>query len=241
MREVVLDTETTGLDPNTGHRIVEIGAIELLNHVATDKVFHCYLNPERGMPSEAFAVHGLSDAFLADKPRFAEVADTLASFLGDAALVIHNAAFDLGFLNAEFRRLGRKEMSLDRCIDTVALARRRYPGAPANLDALCRRFQIDLSDRALHGALKDAQLLAQVYLELRGGREPGLSLVSSKTRRLAGITAADWVPRVIQPSVDELAAHQAFVARFPSSLWPQPGSEAEDVPPEERTAAKSAG
>lgn len=222
MREVVLDTETTGLDPNDGHRIVEIGAVELFNHVATDQVFHCYLNPDRSMPAEAFAVHGLSGAFLADKPRFADIAEALHVFLGDSPLVIHNAAFDLGFLNAEMRRLGRGEMAMARCIDTVALARRRFPGAPANLDALCRRFQIDLSDRAQHGALKDAKLLARVYLELRGGREPGLSLASAATRRLPGISPAQWSPRVVAPSAEEEAAHATFVGRLPGSLWPKP-------------------
>jgi DNA polymerase-3 subunit epsilon len=237
MREVVLDTETTGLDPNDGHRVVEIGAVELLNHVATEQVFHCYLNPDRSMPAEAFAVHGLSGAFLADKPRFAEVVDAFLGFIGDSPLVIHNAGFDLGFLNAEMRRLGRGEMPFDRCIDTVALARRRYPGAPANLDALCRRFQIDLSDRVQHGALKDAKLLARVYLELRGGREPALSLATSTTRRLAGLSPADWSPRIVAPSAEELAAHAAFVARIRGTLWPQPQEEA----PAASAAAASAG
>jgi DNA polymerase III subunit epsilon len=221
MREVVLDTETTGLDPNGGHRIVEIGAVELLNHVPTDQQFHCYLNPERSMPAEAFAVHGLSGAFLSDKPLFADIADALQQFLGEAPLVIHNAAFDLGFLNAEMRRLGRDEMPFSRCIDTVALARRRFPGAPANLDALCRRFQIDLTDRVQHGALLDAKLLARVYLELQGGREPGLSLAAAGTRRLAGISPGEWVPRMVVASAEEQAAHAAFIARLPTTLWQQ--------------------
>ena len=187
MREIVVDTETTGLDPAAGHRIVEIGCVELLNHLPTGRTFQCYLNPERSMPTDAFGVHGLSAAFLADKPRFPEIADGLLQFLADSPLVIHNAAFDLGFLNAELRRSARDEIAGERTIDTVRMARCKYPGAPASLDALCRRYQIDLSDRVIHGALKDAQLLARVYLELQGGRQPGLSLVSTSTRRLPGI------------------------------------------------------
>ncbi len=219
MREVVLDTETTGLDPADGHRVVEIGAVEVLNHVPTGRTFQCYVNPERGIPTDAFGLHGLSAAFLADKPRFAEIVDGLLEFLADSLLVIHNAAFDLGFLNSELRRLGRDEISGERTIDTVQMARRKYPGAPASLDALCRRYQIDLSDRVLHGALKDAQLLARVYLELRGGREPGLSFVSATTRRLPGLEPAEWTPRTVYPTAQEEAAHRAFVDAIPCALW----------------------
>jgi DNA polymerase-3 subunit epsilon len=219
MREVVLDTETTGLDPADGHRVVEIGAVEILNHVPTGRTFQCYLNPERSIPTDAFGVHGLSAAFLASKPRFSEVADGLLEFLGDSILVIHNVAFDLGFLNSELRRLGRDEISGERSIDTVQMARRKYPGAPASLDALCRRYQIDLSDRTLHGALKDAQLLARVYLELRGGREPALSFVSAATRRLPGIEPGEWAPRIVYPTAEEEAAHRAFVDAIPCALW----------------------
>jgi DNA polymerase III subunit epsilon len=219
MREVVLDTETTGLDPAGGHRIVEIGAIELCNHIATGNVFHAYLDPQREMPPEAFAVHGLSTAFLAGKPLFGDTADALLQFLADSPLVIHNAAFDLGFLNAELRRIDRDLLPRDRCIDTVELARRKHPGSPANLDALCRRYQIDLSDRELHGALKDAKLLAQVYLELRGGREPGLAFASTKVRRLSGMHASSWTAKLIQPSKAELDAHDAFVAAMRDPLW----------------------
>lgn len=219
MREIVLDTETTGLDPASGHRVVELGAVELLNHVATGRRFHRYLCPERDMPSEAFAVHGLSSTFLADKPRFAEIVDEFLAFVADSPLVIHNAGFDLGFLNSELRLVGQAPFPRDRAIDTVELARRKFPGAPANLDALCRRYQIDLSDRALHGALKDAELLAAVYLELRGGREPGLTLVSNASRRLAGIEPSEWRGRLVQPSASEIAAHEAFVARIPGALW----------------------
>ena len=219
MREVVLDTETTGLDPADGHRVVEIGAVEVLNHVPTGRTFHRYLNPERSIPTDAYGVHGLSAAFLADKPRFSEIADGLLEFLADSLLVIHNAAFDLGFLNAELRRAGRDEIGGERTIDTVQMARRKYPGAPASLDALCRRYQIDLSDRVLHGALKDAQLLARVYLELRGGREPGLSFVSAATRRLPGLEPAEWKPKIVYPTAEEEAAHRAFVDAIPGALW----------------------
>lgn len=219
MREIVLDTETTGLDPAGGHRVVEIGAVEILNHVPTGRTFQCYLNPERSIPTDAFGVHGLSAAFLADKPRFAEIADGLLEFLADSLLVIHNAAFDLGFLNFELRRLGRDEICSERTIDTVQMVRRKYPGAPASLDALCRRYQIDLSDRTLHGALKDAQLLARVYLELRGGREPGLSFVSAATRRLPGLEPVEWSPRIVLPTAEEEAAHRAFVDTIPCALW----------------------
>ena len=219
MREIVLDTETTGLDPASGHRIVEIGAVELSNHVPTGAVLHRYVNPQRDMPAEAFAVHGLSATFLAEKPLFAEIVADVLEFLGDAPLVIHNAAFDLGFLNAELRLLGFPPIAPGRCIDTVDMARCKFPGAPASLDALCRRFLIDLSDRTLHGALKDARLLAGVYLELCGGREPGLSLAATPTRRLCGIDAAAWVPKLTLPSDAEAAAHRAFLATITDPLW----------------------
>lgn len=219
MREIVLDTETTGLDPGQGHRVIEIGCVELLNHVPTGRTFHTYVNPERAVPTDAFAVHGLSDAFLRDKPIFAAVADGFLVFLGDSPLVIHNAAFDLGFLNAELVRLSRPPLPAGRAIDTVQLARRAFPGAPANLDALCKRFRIDVSERATHGALKDAKLLAMVYLELKGGRQPGLQLVS--TRELAGTPSAPaaHTPRLIAPTADEHAAHEAFIEGLPDALW----------------------
>jgi DNA polymerase III subunit epsilon len=219
MREIVLDTETTGLDPAGGHRIVEIGCVELLNHLPTGRAFQCYVNPERSMPTDAFGVHGLSAAFLAHQPRFSEIVESLLEFFADSPLVIHNAAFDLAFLNAELRRLVRDEIPSDRTIDTVQMARRKYPGAPASLDALCRRYQIDLADRMLHGALKDAQLLARVYLELRGGRQPGLSLVSAATKRLPGIEPEQWVAKIVYPTADEEAAHREFVDAIPNALW----------------------
>lgn len=219
MREIVLDTETTGLDPASGHRIVEIGAVELNNHVPTGNILHRYVNPQRDMPAEAFAVHGLSTAFLSEKPVFAEVVADVLEFLGEAPLVIHNAAFDLGFLNAELKLLGFPPIAGKRCIDTVEMARCKFPGAPASLDALCRRYLIDLSDRSLHGALKDARLLASVYLELCGGREPGLSFVAIPARRLSGIDAANWQPKLTPPSTAEAAAHDAFLATITDPLW----------------------
>ena len=224
MREIVLDTETTGLDPGAGHRVVEIGAIELINHVATDNRFHCYLNPERAMPDEAFRIHGLGDDFLADKPRFAEVADKFIEFLKDSALVIHNAAFDVGFLNAELERAGRPALAPQEVVDTVKLARQRFPGAQASLDALCRRFEIDNSARTLHGALLDCELLAEVYLELRGGRQPGLELSGRKRRAQAQSAAPTRTPREARPpapSAEELAAHAAMLERLDSPLWEQ--------------------
>lgn len=170
MREIVLDTETTGLDPHTGDRIVEIGAVELFNHVATGATFHEYLDPQRDMPAEAFAVHGLSTEFLRGKPKFADVAARFVAFVGDAKLVIHNAEFDMKFINAELDRIGAPAIPMSQAIDTLHIARRRFPGAQANLDALCRRFGIDNSGREKHGALLDSELLAEVYLELSGGR-----------------------------------------------------------------------
>lgn len=235
MREVVLDTETTGLDPAAGHRVVEIGAIELINHVATGNEFHCYLDPQRDVPAEAFAVHGLSAAFLSGKPLFADIAQDLLRFLDDSPLVMHNAAFDLGFLNAEFSRINGLPIRREHCVDTLEIARRQFPGAPANLDALCRRYQIDLTDRAVHGALKDAKLLASVYLELCGGREPGLAFVPTRTRRLTGIDASAWTPRLIQPSPAEVTAHDQFMATIKGALW-RVSEEAEDPAPAAITA-----
>jgi DNA polymerase-3 subunit epsilon len=192
MREIVLDTETTGLDPAAGHRIVELGCLELFNRVSTGEQFHCYLNPERDMPEEAFRIHGLSQEFLAQHPPFAEIAEAFLAFLGDTPLVIHNAEFDLSFLNAELAKAGLPVLDRGRATDTVAMARRRFPGAQVNLDALCRRFEIDNSARSLHGALLDCELLAEVYLELSGGRQPGLDLTESaaaatRAKRLAAL------------------------------------------------------
>lgn len=231
MREIVLDTETTGLDPSSGHRVVEIGCIELLNHMPTGREFHCYVNPERDMPAEAEAVHGLSISFLSDKPLFSSLADELLGFIGDAPIIAHNAGFDMGFINSELRRVGKSPLTSDRTIDTVMLARRKFPGAQASLDALCRRFQIDLSERGKHGALLDAKLLAKVYLELVGGREPGLALASAETTTAASSSVSEAqtrtarAPRPHEASADELAAHTAFVAKLKNAIWLKTGAE----------------
>ena len=176
MREIVLDTETTGLDPQDGHRIVEIGAVELYNHVPTGNVYHQYINPIISMPDQAFAIHGLSDEFLSDKPKFSEIAKEFLDFIGSAKLVIHNAAFDIKFINAELKRIDKEEITFDRATDTLAIARKKFPGSPASLDSLCRRFKIDNSARVVHGALLDSQILAEVYLELVGGKQPDFAL-----------------------------------------------------------------
>ena len=226
MREIVLDTETTGLDPGQGDRIVEIGCIELINTVRTNgpgSTFHVYINPERPMSAEAAAVHGLTDDFLTDKPVFADIIDAFIDFIGDSRFVIHNAAFDMKFLNAEFRWLGRPAFPADRAVDTLAIARHRYPGAQASLDALCRRFGIDASDRVLHGALLDAELLAEVYLELCGGRQPGLSLVEARAESATSL-ARPRVPRPARPhapTAEELTAHKALVDRLKTPIWRQ--------------------
>lgn len=224
-REIVLDTETTGLDPAAGHRIVEIGAIELHRHVPTGNEFHVYLNPERDMPPDAFAVHGLSTEFLANQKTFAEVADGFVAFIADSPLVIHNAAFDLKFLNAELSMIDRDPIDDGRAIDTVLIARQKFPGARASLDALCQRFEIDLTVRDKHGALVDSHLLAAVYLELIGGRQPGFDLasgddgpasvnVAARRRReprrdLPGATVSD----------EERSAHRAFLERLKNPIW----------------------
>ena len=176
MREIVLDTETTGLDPQDGHRIVEIGAVELYNHVPTGNVYHQYINPLISMPDQAFAIHGLSDEFLSDKPKFSEIAKEFLDFIGSAKLVIHNAAFDIKFINAELKSIDEEEITFDRATDTLAIARKKFPGSPASLDSLCRRFKIDNSARIVHGALLDSQILAEVYLELVGGKQPDFAL-----------------------------------------------------------------
>jgi DNA polymerase III subunit epsilon len=225
MREIVLDTETTGLDPETGDRLVEIGAVELFNHMPTGQTFHEYLNPQRAMSAEAFAVHGLGDDFLRDKPLFSMVVDDFIAFLGDAKLVIHNASFDMKFINAELGWAGRPAIPFDRAVDTLMIARQKFPGSPASLDALCRRFGIDNSGRTLHGALLDSEILAEVYLELIGGRQPGFVLGGLAS---AGQGAAETVwrpqprPTPLPPRITdaEAEAHRAFVERLgPDALW----------------------
>jgi len=221
VREIVLDTETTGLDPAEGHRVIEIACLELMNHVPTGVTFQRYVNPEREMPDDALEVHGIAAAFLADKPRFAEIAEDLLAFLGSAPLVIHNAEFDLKFLNVELARVGHPPLPPERAIDTLLLARRRFPGAQASLDALCRRFEIDTSARVKHGALVDCDLLAQVYLELLGGRQPVLGLAAE----FLGSAKAGAGERPVRPArphapdAAELAAHGAMVARLKDPVW----------------------
>lgn len=227
VREIILDTETTGLDPATGDRIVEIGAVELLNHLPTGRTFHVYINPERDMPKEAEAVHGLSLAFLKDKPVFADIAQEFLEFIGDALLVIHNASFDMAFLNAELSFLGLPSLLPERVLDTLHLARQRHPGSANSLDALCRRYGIDNSRRTKHGALLDSELLAEVYLELIGGRQTALILEASMTRRTTTTVVvpldlqrpSPLAPRLTQ---EERQAHAAFVASLGEhALWKQ--------------------
>jgi DNA polymerase-3 subunit epsilon len=225
MREIVFDTETTGLSPAGGDRMVEIGCIEMIGRVETGRSYHCYFNPERPMPSEAEAVHGLSDIFLSDKPRFADKAEELLEFIADSQLVAHNASFDFGFLNHELERCGRGSICLTRMVDTLVLARSRHPGAKHSLDALCTRYGVDRSQRIKHGALLDAQLLAQVYIELTGGRQIGLGLVAETSNAGVNATAAGQAARIARQarphvaSPEEVARHRAFLAKIVNPLW----------------------
>jgi DNA polymerase-3 subunit epsilon len=224
MREIVLDTETTGLDPETGDRLVEIGAVELFNHMPTGRTYHQYINPQRAMSADAFAVHGLGDEFLRDKPVFAAIVDAFLEFVGDARLVIHNASFDMKFINAELGWVGRPSIPFDRAVDTLAIARQKFPGSPASLDALCRRFGIDNSARTLHGALLDSEILAEVYLELIGGRQPGLVLgsVDATTEVEIASTRVGPRPRPLGSRLTEAeaAAHAQFVdALGDEAIW----------------------
>lgn len=230
MREIVLDTETTGFDPETGDRIVEIGAVELFNHLPTGKVYHQYINPERGMPTGAFEVHGLGDDFLRDKPVFAKIGQQFLDFIEDSHLIIHNASFDIKFLNAELKWMELPLIPWERAIDTLAIARKKFPGSPASLDALCRRFGIDNASRTLHGALLDSEILAEVYLELIGGRQPGLVLSGSTGRSAAVEEDGNWRPRprpvALPPLIteEESAAHTAFVDKMgDEALWKKLG------------------
>ncbi|MXO94639.1 DNA polymerase III subunit epsilon [Erythrobacter arachoides] len=226
MREIIFDTETTGLDPVTGDRMVEIGCIEMVNRVATGRTFHAYYNPERAMPMEAERVHGLSAAFLSDKPLFRDTLDELLDFLGDSPLVAHNAQFDFGFLNHELRLCEREHVCQTRMIDTLAIARRRHPGAKHSLDALCNRYGVDRSHRVLHGALLDAELLAQVYVELTGGRQIGLELAAevlahqdTEITVFRPQTGTFRPPRTHAPSAAEIARHKAFIETLQTPLW----------------------
>ena len=231
MREIILDTETTGLDPSQGDRIVEIGCLELVNRLPSGETFHVYINPQRAMSAEAEAVHGISDAFLADKPKFADIAEGFLEFIGTDPLVIHNAAFDMKFLNAELGHVGRAPLEANPIIDTLAMSRKRFPGAPASLDALCRRFGVDNSGRVHHGALLDSELLADVYLELSGGRQPGLVFQADAARAADGRTTPDAgavrqpqqrrpAPLPPRPCEDERIAHRAFLEDLPqNAIW----------------------
>jgi DNA polymerase-3 subunit epsilon len=236
MREIVLDTETTGINPRDGHRIIEIGALELMHHLPTGKSLHLYINPERDIDAGAQAVHGLTSEFLSDKPVFAAIADEFLTFIGDDPLVIHNASFDMGFINAELEKLQRPLLPMARSIDTLAMARKKFPGAQANLDALCRRFEVDNSHRDLHGALVDADLLAAVYIELLGGCQPGLSLTTADNTIPAASAPVpdgqDAGPLIVDiqnneirpvrphaPSPAEQAAHDAFMDKLRDPIW----------------------
>ena len=239
MREIVLDTETTGFEPHEGDRIVEIGAVELMGHVPTGRTYHQYINPQRSMPAEAFGVHGIGPDLLEppqdpkpgqetlrDKPLFKDIAQDFIDFVGDAKLVIHNAAFDMKFLNAELGWLNRALLPMDQAVDTLTIARRRFPGSPASLDALCRRFAIDNSSRTLHGALLDSEILAEVYLELIGGRQPDFALASDTRTQSANGQADDWRPMprpnplAAKLTKEEAAAHAAFVAKLgDGAIW----------------------
>lgn len=230
MREIILDTETTGLEPADGDRLVEIGCVELVNKVPTGRTYHQYLNPGRDVPAEAVAVHGLTREFLKDKPVFSEIYTDFLEFIGDANLVIHNAEFDMKFINYELKTVGHGGIQMKRVTDTLALARKKFPGSPASLDALCRRYNIDLTGRELHGALLDSQLLAEVYLEMSGGRQAGLGFETAPTTvsvaasaPLVSLQAARErkarEPRPHAPTEGELAAHEAMVAKLTDALW----------------------
>jgi DNA polymerase-3 subunit epsilon len=225
VREIVFDTETTGLNPAGGDRLVEIGCVEMFNRVETGRHYHAYFNPERAMPSEAEAVHGLSSIFLSDKPRFAEKAEELLEFIGDCPLVAHNASFDFGFLNFELQQCGRPPVCTTRMVDTLVLARTRHPGAKHSLDALCTRFGVDRSMRVKHGALLDAQLLAQVYVELTGGRQIGLGLVAQDAPLPGEMQSTTVTIRELRPvrphhaAAEELERHRAFIAKLVNPLW----------------------
>ena len=228
MREIVLDTETTGLDPVSGHRMVEIGCLELMDHVPTGNSYHVYINPDREVPEEAFRVHGLGNDFLDDKPLFPALAAEFLAFIGESPLVIHNAGFDMKFINFELQAAGFDPIPMERAVDTLAIARRKFPGSPASLDALCKRFQVDNARRDYHGALLDSELLAAVYLELMGGRQQGLMLAADAPATPGTVgeaavepTAAAEVrpPRPHAPTAEEDARHTAFLERIKEPIW----------------------
>jgi len=228
-REIVLDTETTGMDPDKGDRIIEIGCVELVNHLPTGKTLQLYINPEREIPAEATAVHGITNDFVKDKPVFSQVYEEFMTFVKGATLVIHNAEFDMKFINWELRKVGHDPIGWNMVLDTLGMARKQFPGSPANLDALCRRFGIDNTERTYHGALLDSELLAEVYLELLGGRQHGLSLLSGNAKGNKGAAPAvvkdrpAREPRPHAPSEDELQSHEALLDKLSDPLWKQSG------------------
>lgn len=225
MKEIVLDTETTGMDPSSGDRIIEIGAVELINHIPTGKTLQIYINPERDIPADATAVHGITNEFVADKPVFAQIYTEFLEFIEGGKLVIHNAEFDMKFLNAELAKVGHKALGWSNVIDTLAIARKKFPGSPANLDALCRRFSIDNTERTYHGALLDSELLAEVYLELLGGRQHGLGLAAEKTQdkgQEQTTVKAERIfrePRDFKPNEEERASHAALLEKIKDPIW----------------------
>ena len=221
MREIVLDTETTGLDPKLGHRIVEIGAVELVNHIPTDNIYHCYINPEREVDQGAFEVHGLSTQFLSQFETFENVVDEFNAFIKGDPIIIHNAPFDIGFLNSELSAIGRNAIDENRIIDTLPMARQKFPGAQVNLNALCRKYNIDNSHRDLHGALVDADLLASVYLELIGGKQPGLGLANERKKQsiTEPIVQKERVKRVFAVNATELEAHSRLLDSLANPIW----------------------
>ncbi|MBL4803754.1 MAG: DNA polymerase III subunit epsilon [Alphaproteobacteria bacterium] len=227
MKEIVLDTETTGMDPSTGDRIIEIGCVELFNHIPTGNTLQLYINPERDIPADATAVHGITNEFVADKPVFSQVYTEFMDFIQNGKLVIHNAEFDMKFLNAELSTVGHPAIGWANVIDTLAMARKKFPGSPANLDALCRRFGIDNTERTYHGALLDSELLAEVYLELLGGRQHGLGLAanSKKARdeERASVKRVYREPRDHQPNDEERAAHAELLEQLDNPLWSKAG------------------
>ena len=223
-RAVLFDTETTGLEPHLGHRLIEIAALELDNDLPTGQYFHRVIDPERDIPADASRIHGFTNADVQGKPRFAEVVEDLLAFMGDGKLIAHNAAFDFGFLNAELALLGMPPLAMERMVDTLALAKQRFPGMPNSLDALCRRFAIDLSARTTHNALLDCKLLAEVYIELTGGRQRGLSLAAAAAEMpiIVYENAGSRTPRLIEPTAEELAAHEAFLKKVKEPVWLAP-------------------
>jgi len=219
MREIVFDTETTGLDPNSGHRVIEIGCVEIVNLVPTGKFLHKYLNPEREVPEDAVRIHGLTTEFLKDHPLFSEVVEEFLNFIGGASLVAHNAEFDMRFLNWELQNAGLKTIPQSRFVDTLQIARSKFPGSPNSLDALCKRLGVDNSNRTKHGALLDSEILAEVYLELKGGKQAGLELVQKAVKEDKPVEQKARAPRSFPPSEEELRAHEKFVSALPDAVW----------------------